>query len=102
MEEDDGWACCGAKYARIKYLLGDPHEEIEAAFKYTIDRCDPGVDKAKALQYYGFYLGIMGKGIEAKIYLCQAIDEGGSFVPHLAHKGRKLLRQGLPFFPARR
>lgn len=99
IEEDDGWAINGIKYSRIKYLLGDPHEEIVAAFTNTIENSLPGKAKARALQHYGFYQGIVGNRSEAESLLRKAMDEKKGFIPHMARNGLQLLRQGKPFYP---
>lgn len=95
--------CSGVKYARIKYWLGDPYEDIESAFKKTLKKCNPGIVKAKALQHYGFYLGIRENWGEAKIYLRKAKEERTTnkrFFPYLAHRGLRLLEfDKRPFYP---
>lgn len=100
VKEGDGWLNTGIKLARIKYLLGSPHEEIVEAYTDTLDNCLPGRAKVIALQHYGFYLGIVGNRAEAEFYLRKAMTETEvGFTPFLARNGLKLLEHGKPFYP---
>lgn len=75
--EQEQWCEQGLKFARVKFLLGYPGQEVEKTFRKTIHKIETTTctKRARAYEHFGLYYKRINKGDQAERFFNMAINE---------------------------